>query len=117
VIGLGLLPAILGERVADMGRDRAQSIDDSVALGLEVTEVCGECAETSLYVRRSLGRLLLSLGDQLANAFLRGRDDPRRLLVGLLALPPDRVAGPPTFETAAYVANVQIWWRAFKGCT
>ena len=29
----------------------------------------------------------------------------------------DRVAGPPTFETAAYVANVQIWWRAFKGCT
>lgn len=29
----------------------------------------------------------------------------------------DRVAGPPTFETAAYVANVQIWWQAFKGCT
>jgi len=29
----------------------------------------------------------------------------------------DRVAGPPSFETAAYVANVQVWWRAFKGCT
>ena len=29
----------------------------------------------------------------------------------------DRVAGPPSFETAAYVANVQVWWRALRGCT
>jgi soluble lytic murein transglycosylase-like protein len=29
----------------------------------------------------------------------------------------DRASGPPSFETAAYVANVQVWWRAFKGCT
>jgi soluble lytic murein transglycosylase-like protein len=29
----------------------------------------------------------------------------------------DRVAGPPSFETAAYVANVQVWWRAYRGCT
>jgi soluble lytic murein transglycosylase-like protein len=29
----------------------------------------------------------------------------------------DRVAGPASFETAAYVANVQVWWRAYEGCT
>ena len=29
----------------------------------------------------------------------------------------DRVAGPPSFETAAYVADVQVWWHALKGCT
>jgi soluble lytic murein transglycosylase-like protein len=29
----------------------------------------------------------------------------------------DRVAGPPSFATAAYVPNVQVWWRAYKGCT
>jgi soluble lytic murein transglycosylase-like protein len=29
----------------------------------------------------------------------------------------DRVAGPPSFETAAHVASVQVWWRAFRGCT
>jgi soluble lytic murein transglycosylase-like protein len=29
----------------------------------------------------------------------------------------DRVAGPPSFETAAYAANVQVWWRAYEGCT
>lgn len=29
----------------------------------------------------------------------------------------DRVAGPPSFDTAAYVQSVQSWWRAFRGCT
>jgi soluble lytic murein transglycosylase-like protein len=29
----------------------------------------------------------------------------------------DRVAGPPSFETAAYAVNVQVWWEAFRGCT
>ena len=29
----------------------------------------------------------------------------------------DRVAGPPSFATAAYAANVQVWWRAYEGCT
>jgi len=29
----------------------------------------------------------------------------------------DRVAGPPSFDTAAYVQSVQVWWRAYRGCT
>ena len=29
----------------------------------------------------------------------------------------NRVAGPPSYETAAYVADVQVWWHALKGCT
>jgi len=29
----------------------------------------------------------------------------------------DRDAGPPSFDTAAYVQSVRVWWRAFKGCT
>lgn len=28
----------------------------------------------------------------------------------------DRVGGPPSGETAAYVAHVQVWWRALRGC-
>ena len=29
----------------------------------------------------------------------------------------DRAAGPPSFDTAAYVQSVQVWWRAYRGCT